>query len=329
MEHFEDLIASHDKIYKCYLDRELWIRKEVHLANTELKSFNKPIIELGLIDVLPEQQLYEVGKNVLLVDFQITDKTKVVKPLVEIPKSVYGIYYMPDTHNTWHSNITKDFNCFINRNDPIRQNWFYTLYERDLLNHAYASFSGLSRRGLNTGNNLDLFEDNYTQFLSGFGYNIHDGVKKLVPYKNFVETGDLCDTIMSTKFSIVLETYFERTDAITFSEKTFRVLQTPRPWLLFHSTGSIELLRNMGFYVYDDFVDHSYDMLDTSVSSTDRHELILKQTTDMLSMTVTPSMIKYWETMTLKNCEILKGFNQTWQYDVGKSINKAYNIASA
>lgn len=327
MVQLEDLLTAQDEIYRFYPGHESWVIKEVYRANTRLKSINKPIIELGLIDVLPEQQLYESGKNVLLVDFKVTDKTRVLKPLVEIPKSIYGIYYMDNAHKTWHSNITKDFNCFINRNDPIRQNWFYLLYDRELLDHAYASFSGLSRPELNIENKLEYFDKNHAQCLSSFD-GIYNKVRNLVPYKNFVETGNLCDTIMSTKFSLVIETYFERTDAITFSEKTFRVLQTPRPWLLFHATGSIDLLRSMGFYVYDDFVDHSYDNFDTSVTSTDRQEAILKQINSMLSMNVTPEMIKYWEDMTLKNCKILKEFNQTWKDDVAKSIKEAYNIVS-
>jgi hypothetical protein len=62
-----------------------------------------------------------------------------------------------------------------------------------------------------------------------------------------------------------------------FSEKIFRALQTPRPWVLCTSPGAVKLLKDHGFDVLDDCVDHSYDcvldqskrmdvMLDSAVS---------------------------------------------------------------
>lgn len=317
-----DCITHQDRIYQFYLDKEIWITQQVKNLNLKLRQANKPKIILGLFDVLPEETLYGPGDDVLLVEHFLTNKNNIAKPLVEFSRSVYGIYYMPE--KIWHRNITKDFNCFINRNDPIRQTWFYLLYDRKLLGHAYASFSGHSR--LSDVPDLEYLDYIQQQALGSFE-SIHRDIRKLVPYKNFVETGDLCDTILSTKFSIIIETYFERTDAITFSEKTFRALQTPRPWLLFHATGAVQELRNIGFYVYDDFVDHSYDVFDTATNSSQRQESILAQAQKLMSMDVSNSMLTHWETMTKKNCEILKDLNSSWHQDALTSIETSYNMA--
>jgi hypothetical protein len=319
-----DKVTHQDRIYQYYLNKEHWIKQQVNIRNLELSRANKPKIILGLFDVIPEVTLYGPGQDILLVEHILQKRELIIKPLVEIPKSIYGIYNMPI--KSWHQHIQKDFNCFINRNDPIRQSWFYLLYDRKLLDHAYASFSGQTR--MSKLHNLEYFDHIHQQTLSSFD-SIYSQIKSLVPYKNFEETGDLCDIIMSTKFSVIVETYFERTDAITFSEKTFRALQTPRPWLLFHATGAVNELRNMGFYVYDDVIDHSYDQIDTSNSAVNKQESILEQTKKLLSLEVTTTMLNHWEQMTRRNCKLLDELNLKWQDDVLTCINKAYKIALA
>jgi hypothetical protein len=156
---------------------------------------------------------------------------------------------------------------------------------------------------------------------------LYKNIREIVPYKNFEETEDLRNVMMSTKFSVIIETYFERTDAVTFSEKTFRALQTPRPWLLFHATGSIKVLRDMGFYVYDDIIDHSYDSFDTKFTSIERQERILLQIEKLVELAISSSMLDHWEKMTEKNCKLLNNFNDIWQEDVIVKINEAFNLA--
>lgn len=318
-----DAQTSNDLIYRCYVDQENAIIQKVKLLNEQLIKQKKPCIKLGLIDVLPPEILYGNNQTVLVVDYQLRQPDLITSPYFKIPNSVYGIYYMPET--TWHRNISKDFNCFINRNDPIRQSWFYLLYHRDLLDQGYVSFTGNSRLH-KSHDTLELFDQIHKETLSSFD-NIYHNIRKLVPYKNFQETGNLCDIILATKFSIIIETYFERTDALTFSEKIFRALQVPRPWLLFHATDSVSMLRELGFYVYDDIIDHSYDKFDTTHNSVERQESILKQAQELLKLKVTDSMLDHWEEMTKKNCEILRNMNSHWKQDCDDTILKAYDLA--
>lgn len=328
MPHGFDILTHQDEIYRYYLNKELWIRDLVRRHNQLLIQQNKPKIQLGLFDVLSYDILYGNDNEILLVEHQIQHKKPISKKSVQIPKSIYGIYHMPNAQSRWHRNIERNFNCFINRNDPARQGWFYLLYNRGLLDQSYSSFSCVSRSELSTLSDQEYFDKIHQDTLSSFD-NIYDDIKKIVPFKNFKETGNLCDTIMATKFSIVIETYFERTDAITFSEKTFRALQTPRPWLLFHATNSIKILKELGFYVYDDFIDHSYDGFDTTYSFVQRQEGIFSQIRNLLSLNVTSVLLDYWEKKTLENYQILHELNQTWQKDVTQSIEQAYNLAMA
>ena len=63
---------------------------------------------------------------------------------------------------------------------------------------------------------------------------------------------------LESYLNLVVETYAG--DAtITFSEKTFRALQTPAPWMLFACRNTVKYLRELGFDVLDDVIDHNYD----------------------------------------------------------------------
>lgn len=317
-----DQLTHADYIYKCFWHHEFWIRHQVNILNHRLRKQNRPELKLAYVDVLAPQDLYQQTQQVLITDYWLRDKNKITGPVFEIPKSVYGIYYMPKRE--WHRTIQRDFNCFINENTLIRQMWFYLLYDRNILDRGYVSFSGQSRSfNLSSSELFDVFHKQGLQEYDSKYAEIRD----LVPYKNFVETGNLCDTIMSTKFSIVIETWFHRTDVLSFTEKIFRALQTPRPWLLYHSTGSIKSLKSLGFYVYDDLIDHSYDDYDTAGDPTQRQQGILAEATKLMNLDVTSSLLDHWEKKTLMNCDILQEYNRTWKKDYKNILDQAYSKA--
>ena len=317
-----DQVTHADYIYKCFLHNESWIRHKVNIVNHKLRGNNKSGIRLGYVDVLSNEELYGSYQQVLITDYWLKDKNRIKDPVFEIPKSVYGIYYMPDRH--WHRNIHKDFNCFINENTLIRQLWFYSLHEKNLLDRGHVSFSGQSRSS--DLSSLELFDLFHSQGCTQYDAAYQD-LRTKIPFKNFVETDNLCDLMMSTKFSLVLETWWFRTDVLSYTEKTFRMLQTPRPWLLFHATGSIAALKSLGFYVYDDIVDISYDSLDTASDYVPRQREILAQAQRLINLNVTESMLDYWEKKTLANCEILKEYNATWKKDFEHVLSQAYDRA--
>lgn len=82
----------------------------------------------------------------------------------------------------------------------------------------------------------------------------------------------------STFCSVITETT-AMTKKPNFSEKTFRALCYGHPFILIGSSGSLAMLRNLGFDTYDDVFDNSYD------SEPNREQRILKvfRTIDLIA----------------------------------------------
>jgi hypothetical protein len=136
----------------------------------------------------------------------------------------------------------------MNRPRGDRSIVFYELIRRNLLDKGLVSF------------NVDLNE--YDQQFEQLGLtkytNEHELGRQLIPHNNLAYSLDQC--IIDSRVSLVMETYSSDSHLI-FSEKIFRCLQMPRPWLLFCSPGAVSTLKAYGFDVLDGYVDHGYDSL--------------------------------------------------------------------
>jgi hypothetical protein len=244
-----------------------------------------------------------------------------------LPFDFYGIFHRPFFPKT--TVIQRDFNCFLNRTDPIRQSWFYLLYHRNLLDKGYVSFNMHQKPCLwyPSINALETFDYYHATTLSSFD-DIKEDIKKIVPYKNFVDEDNLLPIILSTKFSIIVETYFERTDCKVFSEKTWRAIQLPRPWLLFAATGCVEKLRQMGFDVFDDYVDHSYDVYDTAENCVARQEGILSESVRLTQLKITDEILEDWNHKSKHNQKIMAQWAESWQSKCRAVFDKILQIES-
>jgi len=92
--------------------------------------------------------------------------------------------------------------------------------------------------------------------------------------KNFTQF--ICDTdhIFNSHLHIVIETDCQRfkkdqnnfchKNWVFLTEKTYKALMSLQPFIIYGNKGSIQTLRNMGFDVFDDIIDHSYDKLNES-----------------------------------------------------------------
>jgi hypothetical protein len=141
---------------------------------------------------------------------------------------------------------TKAYNCFMNRPRGDRSMMFYELIKRNMLDKGIVSFNV----------NADEYEQQYNQYESSKYQTEHESGQKLIPYNTLNNTVEQC--IIDSGVSVILETYTSDSH-IVFSEKLFRALQLPRPWLLYCSPESIKYLRHYGFDVLDDYVNHDYD----------------------------------------------------------------------
>jgi hypothetical protein len=140
------------------------------------------------------------------------------------------------------------YNCFMNRPRGDRSIVFYELIRRNILDQGLVSF------------NVD--PNGYDQQFEQLGLakytREHELGSQLIPYNNLAHSLDQC--IIDSRVSLVMETY-SGDSHLVFSEKIFRCLQIPRPWLLFCSPGAVSALKAYGFDVLDEYVDHGYDSL--------------------------------------------------------------------
>ena len=175
------------------------------------------------------------------------------------PQSFYGIYsYTPDNQN-WEPN--RDYTFAINRQDYKRMQVLLQLYQIMGFDSGYVSFN------CQIGGKRVAPEDIRRQAFidQSVAYSATDREKdaflKLanqVPVKNHDLEHDIAYN--QSWLSIIVETY-SSDNVISMSEKIFRCLVTPVPWVVYAGRYTIAKLRELGFDVLDDIVDHSYDPL--------------------------------------------------------------------
>ena len=237
--------------------------------------------------------------------------------------SFYGIY--AGIVSNEQATPTKNFNCFIKRMDPIRQSWLYQLIRRGIFDQGYISFSmDISRHIANkqcstVASPWEVFDQQFQEQLSIFKSE-HEFIKSCVPYCNFDSNIKLNQIIMDSKFSIVLETYFDQNEIITFSEKIFRCLKLPRPWVMFAMKNAVQNLREMGFDVLDDLIDHSYDTIDFAIA---RQIAILDQVEIMCKTQLTTTMISRCQRAANHNQQLLLKFLETFYKDINSTYERA------
>jgi hypothetical protein len=236
--------------------------------------------------------------------------------LKQLPNSCWGGFY--STVLNYDKTLTPShaYNCFINRLDPIRQSWLYQLVRRNILTEGLVSFNMDVSRHYSLGQYtktttpIEIFNDQFEKHCKNFQME-HDYIKEKIPFRNF-DDFNLNNVIMKSKFSIVLETYFDDNRSVTYSEKIFRCLKLPRPWILFAMKGAVAHLRNMGFDVLDDVVDHSYDNIDNTI---ERQSMLLDLAQQLGKIEYTPTLYARLQHASESNQNLLVRFNESFKSD--------------
>ena len=194
------------------------------------------------------------------------------------PTTGKRISVLPEFWGQWHfepeyedRNSSISYNCFMNRERGDRDRVFKLLKQRNILDKGLVSY-------------LDRDYDTV---------NSH---------------GTLEQCIIDTNVSLILETY-TRDEAIVFSEKIFRAIQLPRPWLLYCSPFSIELLRSHGFDVLDDIVDNTYD---TEKNHWMRLDIILDQLETFIDRQYTSKDYQRFKQAAKHNQQLLASLLHSW-----------------
>lgn len=228
----------------------------------------------------------------------ITDNHPLRKPagkLISLLPELWHIWRFDPVYKDCTSN---GFNCFMNRVRGDRNEIFYELIRRNLLNKGAVSYN-INLEELNTiYNNAQLYE--YEKE--------HNVAQHIVPYNQVDNRGSLEQVIMQTNVSLILET-FMNVDHVTFSEKLFRALQLPRPWILFCSPFSVELLRDQGFDVLDDYTNHNYDR---EPRKHIRMQIILDELETFVERVYTRKDYERFEIAATNNKQLLDRLSRQW-----------------
>jgi hypothetical protein len=308
VDQFDQAYVKKDPIFNVWNTAEPW-------CNNFAKQHG---VECFLIDVFPIDSWPGTSTKPMVTTTIILDEISSARRLLRTKETFYGVYYYPYSLEPV-ANPSKAYNCFINRMDPIRQSWLYQLIRRGIFDQGYISFNMIVCMipELAHLHPLDAFEQQFHQYHEIFQPE-HDAIKAKVPYKNFVCDGDLTQVILDSRFSIVLETYFDKNNVITYTEKIFRALQLPQPWLLFGSQHAVKHVKAMGFDVLDDVVDHDYyDNIETAV---ERQSKILDLAQNYVNQTFDHDRCAK---AARHNQNILQEFSLTWRQDYKDTIAAA------
>lgn len=222
---------------------------------------------------------------------------------------------LPEFWSIWHFEpvyqdraTTQGYNCFMNRPRGDRSMVFYELIKRDILNKGIVSYNCL----------LEDYEQEYVKADLYRYQPQHTIGQTLVPYNTVEQHGTLEQCIIDSNISVILETYTSDSH-IVFSEKIFRALQLPRPWLLYCSPGSVKLLKDHGFDVLDDYVNTEYDNI---IKHGDRLLTILDQLETFIDRKYTEQDYQQFSQAALHNQNLLKQFEQQWPEKFETILNK-------
>jgi len=185
----------------------------------------------------------------------ITDNwinTPTVYTVARVPDSFYGIYSYQPADQTWRPD--RDYTFAVNRIDLKRMRILSNLYQQLKFDCGHVNFNCAQ------GRNADL-QHNFHALLthaSAEELPVFHQLADMMPLKNYSIDHD--QTYTHSWLNITVETY-SSDNVIALSEKIFRCLVTPVPWIAYSGRYTIARLHALGFDVLDDIVDHSYDRL--------------------------------------------------------------------
>lgn len=183
-----------------------------------------------------------------------------------LPNSFFGIYaYQP---LLYHWRPERRFSMAIRRIDPDRLRVFLETFKSSQdfpdSDHAdWLSFDCWDRT--KPTDSPQVRQDNFVELFSGLPEEEQDRYKDIVdahidlmPFRNYDETIE--EIVYKSWLNMVVETY-SGDEVIALSEKTFRSLVTPVPFMLYAGRNSLCHLANLGFDILADLVPPDYDNL--------------------------------------------------------------------
>ena len=185
----------------------------------------------------------------------ITDNlinTPTVYTVARLPDSFYGIYSYQPADQTWQPD--RDYTFAVNRIDFKRMQILSNLYQQLGFDSGYVNFNCAQGRNTDPQHNFHTL----LEYASNKELPVFHQLTTMMPVKNYSIDHDQIYT--RSWLNIAVETY-SSDNVVALSEKIFRCLVTPVPWIAYSGRYTIARLRSLGFDVLDDIVDHDYDRL--------------------------------------------------------------------
>jgi len=218
----------------------------------------------------PVAQLFDPN-TVVITDNQVNCPTQY--QVAQLPQSYFGIYNYVPAIAEWKPQ--RRFSFSVNRIDAKRMMLFLELTSRTVklnpIDPTYPNLLDLDRDLVNfncwswsSGNDSQqALQQNFSETMQSipdtfqmYYQKIHDELLPLMPYRNHTKT--LEEIYSHVWMNMIVETYSGDT-VIALSEKLFRALVTPVPWVVYCGRYTVAYLRQLGFDVMDDLVNHDYD----------------------------------------------------------------------
>jgi hypothetical protein len=173
-----------------------------------------------------------------------------------LPKSWFGIYaYRPEEIC---SKPGYNFGLSINRVDYNRMMIFLEfgakghINSRSLINFNCARHTD----SVDTMDHNHLWQQNWNnldEFYQQQYQTVYDRFRDKMPWRNHEHSID--EVMQQALVNVIVETY-TGDHSVALSEKIFRALVTPRPWVSLSGTWTVARLRSLGFDTLDNVVDH-------------------------------------------------------------------------
>lgn len=327
MEHVIQKDIGRMNVYDDLFKDQMCTHSSMHWTKGTLELFHQSLISNGwnnLTNNNYDYGSYIKNQKTLIVnlthmsqpdscDYYIGDAVTPWQDFKLYPE-VFGVY--AHEFNYREKQPSKLFNCFIKRGCSFRQGWFYFLVKNNLLDQGHVSFWCEDRF-----KNTDPRE--YSEYIFQMHNREmfateHEQMRDKIPYKNFDISIE--DAIIDSAKSLVIETFFEPNDYICYTEKTWRAIQMPRPLLLFSSQYAVKYLREWGFDMFDDFVDHSYD---TEPDKFVRQQMILNEL--VKNIEYRPEL---FEQRAQHNRNLLKKYQQQWPQTCKNTLDTIVKISN-
>jgi hypothetical protein len=202
------------------------------------------------------------SNTVIITDNHVNVPTQYT--VCQLPTSFFGIYAHRPQADKWTPD--RRFNFAVNRIDSKRMLMFLEMQLRSthMLNAEsldYVNFNCWSWDGDNTTPKglRENFERQYRQ-LDPLFCEVYDRTYNTlldkIPFRNHNLTQEQAH--VSAWMNIVMETYSSDT-TVALSEKIFRAMCLPVPWMVYSGRYTVAYLHSLGFDVLHDVVEHRYD----------------------------------------------------------------------